>query len=190
MIGVIDETVPTVAVGSVYVVVGVVLLADVETARSELAQVIGDRKRPFHWMAEGPQRRDAMAERLEALGALARGFAKPCGRRGQDRARYSIMPTAIEWAAEQGATELIIEQRAQAQDGRDRQVVAAALGSLDRPTLPVSWRTKAEPLLWAADAAAGCAHNHIIGVPADSQHQRLWDATDLDIEYVLARRFT
>lgn len=184
MIAVIDETVPTVPQGSVYVVVGVVLLTDADTARPELAKVIGDRKRAFHWTTDGPQRRNDMADQLEALGALARGFAKPCGRRGQERARYSIMPIAIGWAVTQGAAEIIIESRDSVQDGRDRQVVAAALESLGVPELPVSWRTKAEPLLWAADAVAGCAHNHLIGLATDEEHKRMWEITELDIEYV------
>lgn len=86
--------------------------------------------------------------------------------------------------ARDGVDHLIIESRRPRDDGRDRSVLldtrrtSAAAFSYD-------WRTKAEPLLWYADALDGVAREQLtLGVSED--FRSLQNAHILnDIRYVV-----
>lgn len=164
MIAVIDETTPEVDGAILYTVVSAVLIADAVEARKVLAEVVPGRVRPFHWNEEGPVARRAMVDCLDAIGVVARAHVVQCGRRGQERARRVGMEATVSVLLEEGCSDLLIESRDEAGDGRDRAAILDLLRRENRPgELNYSWVTKTESLVWVADAIGGAVREHLTG---------------------------
>lgn len=88
------------------------------------------------------------------------------GRRGQTLARQSMLGRLASDAAAEGVGHLIIESSDAATIGRDQRVLLDS--SRERGGVPFAydWRSKAEPLLWIADAIAGAVGEYVVGKDA------------------------
>lgn len=165
LIGVIDETTPADRHGLYYVVsCGVIVTDAVTDARQALRSTIGQRQRLFHWHTEGIEARRRMLACIGDLGVVAQaGVHYPTGRRGQERARRIILSDLIVELIYEGVGHVLIETRSAAQDGRDRATILDTFAKLGRPhAFTYEWRTKAEPLLWIADAINGAIKEHLL----------------------------
>lgn len=184
MIAVVDETTPELAGAVLYTVVSAVLIADEVTAMDALASVLpAGRKRPFHWNQEGPQAREAMRNCIETVGVVGRAVVVQCGRRTQERARAVALADTVQHLLGEGCSEMLIESRSNAGDGRDRAVILDQLRLQETPgRLAYDWRPKQEPLIWIADAVGGAVREHLLGTEA-ARFEPIREATDLTIEY-------
>jgi hypothetical protein len=176
MLALIDETSAELSDGMFYVVATTVLLESADVVRPLLAEVVGERSRPFHWAKEGTQTRDRMLETLCAIGALAVPWVHhPTARKGQERARQGLLAEAVVELVSEGVNELILESRDgvgySSLDAKDAQTLRNTVRSLDvsADLLAWSWAAKSEPLLWAVDAVCGATREFLLGDP------RAWD---------------
>ncbi|MEI6623891.1 MAG: hypothetical protein WCP28_18520 [Actinomycetes bacterium] len=186
MIAVIDETVITSATGLLYVVVAAVVIPSEQSARQVLAATTASRQRGFHWVREGPDRRNDMCEAAESLGATAIGFQQGCGRRSQDHARAQLLVPTLLWAEREGVRTTYIESRGRRLDIADRRVVKkmrAAGTTVDR----VEWVTKKEPLVWLADALCGAYRDSCAEGPVDPHAIKMIEIAQLNVEYIPKR---
>jgi len=159
----IDETTPDGAGGVYYVVAAAMFISDPEDARNTLAGVVGKRKRPFHWHLGGSTVRTAMVKCLEDLGAVAHVCIHyPTGRRKQEAARSLALTELLPLLIHDGVEELLIEQRGELEDARDRRTVVGVLKDLDHRGLVYDWRDKGEPLIWPADAVCGAVREWVL----------------------------
>lgn len=188
MIAIVDETTPEIGGGILYAVVSAVLVASEVEARAELTAVLGpSRRRPFRWSQEGPRAREAMVACMASIGVVGRAVVVQCGRRGQERARAIALADTVRHVLSEGCSELLIESRSQAEDGRDRSVVLDTLATVQPSReLRYGWHGKDEPLLWFADAAAGAVREHLQGEDA-GWFGAIRGATDLTIDYRSSR---
>ncbi len=163
----IDESVPEIRGGIAYVVAAALVIAPVDDAREALRKVIAgpDRKRPFHWHAEGSEAKARMVDCLADLGAVAHiAVHHPTGRKKTEAARQQCLHAIVPLAVRDGAEELIIESRDKISDRRDRKVVLDLLRELAAPgAISYSHAPKTEPLLWPADAVCGAVRAFLIG---------------------------
>ena len=172
VIALMDETFPG-GPGGIYYVVSVAVLLDVDDVIDKVTAVVPDgRKRPFHWVNEGPRAREAMLELL-CTGAVAGHVVVhyPTGRKSQEEARGLAVRELVPLAVIEGATELIIESRSEREDARDRQNMVEIVRDLDT-SLVYRWEPKAEPLLWVADAICGVMKEYLLGEDTTS-YERL-----------------
>lgn len=183
MIAVIDETTPEVDGAILYTVVSAVVIADVAEARLALANVLPDRKRPFHWNQEGPTARAAMVDCLEDIGVVGRAHVVQCGRRSQERARRVSMDATIGALLFDGCSEVLIETRDEASDGRDRAAILDLLRRAGRSgELRYDWVDKSEPLVWIADAIGGAVREHLTGAEPE-WYEPMTAAASVTIEW-------
>lgn len=184
MIAVLDETYPEFRKGTAYVVGAAVLTAEEDLARSEAKQVVAAplRLRPFHWHQEGPRARDRMMSCLESVGAVAHVCVHyPTGRSRLEAARAAGLKTLIPRLIEDGTSRLVIEARGLMEDARDRAVILDTFNELQSPgAFAYDWETKAEPLVWLADAVCGAVREHLIDPDAAPHFDRLQNAGVID----------
>lgn len=162
MIAVVDEAAPADR-GGIYYVVSAAVLLDASATRLGLRSVLPEgRKRPFHWVDEGPAARTRMLDLLESHGLVAHVVVHyPTGRRRQEQARQSALEELVPLVIADGAKELIIESRATHEDTRDRGVLVEIVRQSGAP-LSYRWEDKREPLLWLADAVCGVVKEYLL----------------------------
>lgn len=146
---------------------------DAEALRHALRSVAPNTKNPFHWRHEAEPRRLAMlgvlsAARLVDVTVVATSPVQP---RRQERARGTCV-RQLGWELNRlGVTRLVLESRG-SQDVADRRVLS---GLQQAGWLPRSFvfthGSKAEPLLWMADAVAGAVAHDLS--TAGAQHTDL-----------------
>jgi len=166
VIALVDEVAPEDKSGIYYVVTAAVLLLEEADARGVLSELLpAGRQRPFHWHTEGRTTREAMMGCIDRLGVVAHVCVHyPTGRRRQEAARTAAFEELLPVLIGDGVDHLVIESRAMAQDGRDKQAILEILRRAESPSaLTYEWRGKAEPLLWIADAIAGSVRDHLLG---------------------------
>ena len=96
---------------------------------------------------------------------VGRAVVVMCGRKGQERARGVALHDNLGFLRAEGCTQLIIESRSAAENGRDQKVILDHLRTVDVGSRPVySWSTKSERLLWIADALGGAVREHLLGL--------------------------
>lgn len=163
MIAVMDESCPADPRGIYYIVTAAIIL-DYEQVTCQLAAVLPSRRRrPFHWVNEGPQARGRMMDLLVGSGLVAHVVVHyPTGRRSQERARNAAITELVPVIIAEGAEELVIESRAAREDGRDRQAVIEALHQAGAK-LRYRWDDKTTPVLWIADAICGVVKEYLLG---------------------------
>jgi len=166
VIALIDEVAPEDKGGIYYVVTAAVLLGEEADAHGVLSELLPPgRRRAFHWCTEGRTTREAMIGCIDRLGVVAHVCVHyPTGRRRQEAARAAAFDELLPVLIGEGVDHLIIESRAVAQDGRDKQAILEILRRNKTPSaLTYEWRGKGEPLLWIADAIAGSVRDHLMG---------------------------
>lgn len=164
MLGVVDESTPAYGTGSFVYALGLVVLPSGQqlTIGDELRQRL-NRRNPFHWEREGPLARrhyvDVMS-RFPIRMALAAQVTAPSD---MSRVRALLMrEQLLPVACELGVQELVIESRSAAENNRDTLTVrnwAREHGV----RLRHSFGTKADPLTWLADGAAGLFSDSLLG---------------------------
>jgi hypothetical protein len=88
----------------------------------------------------------------------------PTGRKKQEEARARGLVDLIPRLISDGIDELMIESRGDLHDDRDRRVIVGTLQDLGEPrAFAYRWRTKAEELLWPADAVCGAVRDYLLG---------------------------
>jgi hypothetical protein len=163
LVGVLDESAHQAAAG-VYYVVGVAVVLNATDVTGKVRSLIEHRTNPIHWMREGPAMRSRIVELLGevVVGATIRWSS--VGRRGQLSLRSDLLGSVARWAAAEGVDHLVIESADDAINMRDRQTLGRLLrDNVDMRSFHYDHRSKAEPLLWLADALAGAVGDHLIG---------------------------
>ena len=164
LVAVIDESSPGNTAGGITYVVAIAALFEPTRAADELSQLFTtDRRRPFHWEREGTVARTRIIEIAADLGVVATAHYSHVGRRGQTRARQSMLIRMASDAAAEGVEHLIIEASDAATIGRDQRVLLDSFRERGGVPFVYDWRSKAEPLLWIADAIAGAVGEYVVG---------------------------
>lgn len=179
MNAVLDETFPQGPKGVFYVVASAVLIADEDTSKKLLRDVVQqpNRTRPFHWNQEGPLARNKMMECLIDLGVVAHiCIHYPTGRKRLDVARSRGITEIIPHLLKDGVTELRIESRGSREDARDKATILDTLNNLCYTgSLTYGWYRKEEPLLWLADALCGATREFLLSTKYADYFSELQD---------------
>ncbi|MCP3881294.1 MAG: hypothetical protein GY701_23320 [Sulfitobacter sp.] len=163
MVAVVDETSPDMGAGLYYAVSTAVLLdpQQVRVAVDQLFADVPDRRRRFHWSQEGLAAKTRIVEVMETTGVVAHCRYQSVGRRGTKSARRALVPAIADAAYGEGATHLIIEAGDRHTNLRDRDALLDHYRGRGGVPFHYDWRTKAEPLLWLADAISGAVKDHL-----------------------------
>ena len=161
VVAVMDESIPQAGPGVYYVLTRVQIPEPAAVAR-ELGRVIGKRCRPFHFAEEGPEAIARMVDLIESAGLLATSLWSSVGRRGQVEARKRLLHEHARRSADDRVDHLIIEGGDSATNQRDRSVLLDAFRNDGGVPFRYDWRSKAEPLLWIADAVSGIVAAHLL----------------------------
>ncbi len=144
------------------------------------------RSRPFHWRKQGPTARQAIVDLLSELRPSARLLVRSTHRRGQVEARAALLETLV-LDLIGSIDEPVIESRTAAEDERDRDVRLDTFRTLDldgSPPFVYRWADKAERLIWAADAIAGIAREHLIEASDPDQDATSTNRSTLEQPYL------
>lgn len=166
VIAVVDESSPVAGAG-VYYILSAVVIPEPATVIGALEQVVGARRRPFHFSEEGPEAIERMVGVFEDAGLVATSLWSSVGRRGQVAARRKLLHEHVRLCADQSVGHLIVEGGDDAGNERDRSVILDAFQADGGVPFRYDWRSKAEPLVWIADAASGIAAAHLLGRRAE-----------------------
>lgn len=167
LVAVIDESSPANAAGGVTYVVAVAALFAPMRAQSQLGGLFNaDRRRAFHWEREGSVARTRIIEIASEVGVVASAHYSHVGRRGQVQARRSMLARMAVDIANDDVDHLLIEASDAATIGRDRRVLLDTFREVGGVPFAYDWRSKAEPLLWIADAIAGAVGEYVVGKDA------------------------
>ncbi len=94
------------------------------------------------------------------------------------------MRACLEELLDNGCSAAIIETRTSRQDATDRGVILDLLRErLAAINFSYRWGTKAEPLLWIADAIGGAVREHLIGEQV-GWYDKVAAATGLEVRYI------
>ncbi|HZT66112.1 MAG TPA: hypothetical protein VFA11_10025 [Acidimicrobiales bacterium] len=149
-----------------YVVTAVVVTEDPDRCRDAIRSVLLPRQRRFHWRDESEAQRKAMLDALAALELPVYGYVRrPVPRRRQERARALCLNRMLwDLGQELAGAELVLETRQDRNDRKDRQtIIRAQKAGIAPPDLRYRFEHPGgEPLLWAADAAAGAVAGHLV----------------------------
>ncbi len=164
LVAVIDESSPANTAGGITYVIAVAALFEPTRAMAELGRLFtADRRRAFHWEREGSVARTRIIEIASEVGVVASAHYAHVGRRGQAQARGSMLARMAVDIAADGVDQLIIEASDAATIGRDRRVLLDSFRGAGGVPFTYDWRSKAEPLLWIADAIAGAVGEYVVG---------------------------
>lgn len=167
-----DESVRFLASPQAYVMAAAVM--DVSVI-AEVRQAIGDltlKGTPFHWHNESRQRRQLAVETLAALPALHLVVAgTPMTQPKQDRARNTCLDVLYPLLDAADITEFVMDTRGRKADGRDLLALRHSRSKrLVTGALRLNFADTAdEPLLIAADIAAGTVGEALEGNPVYAQ---------------------
>lgn len=145
-----------------YLMAAVILdVADIEDTRALIRSVRRHRRAAFHWHDERPETRHQMLALVAASSPLQLVVVtKPVAERRQERARATCTGSLLAQlqAFDPPVDDVVFESRTATLDQRDPQRIEGlrVQGRAD-PELRYSFDTKAQPLLWLADAVAGAA---------------------------------
>lgn len=163
LVAVVDESAHRAGSG-LYYVVGAAVVLSPSAVTDDLKALVSTRTNPIHWSREGPAMREAVIEILCTSAVAAVAHWSSTGRRGQLGVRADLLARIVTWAHHEGVDHLVIESSDETINRRDRQTLARhPLGIEGVLGLRYDHRSKAEPLLWLADAVAGCVGDHLMG---------------------------
>ena len=176
----VDESSPPAGPGIYYVVTTAVILEP--TAAADIVRaVVGERERPFHWRSEGPQARTRMIDVVTKTDLLSISNWRSVAPRRQSAARSDLLAHLSRQAASDGVTHLIIESGDRSTNRRDQATLLDTFRDTGGAPFHYDWRSKAEPLLWVADAISGAVADYLIGRSSD-HYQQLIDAGLLEVD--------
>ena len=160
-VAVVDESARRAGAGIYYVICAVAILEPADTARLAL-EVVGERKRPFHFAKEGVQAIERMLSFIEATELLATVLWRSVARRDQVAARRDLLTELALRCAHDGIDHLIIESGDWTTNRRDQRVLLDAFSEVGPVPFRYDWRSKREPLLWVADAISGISSEFLL----------------------------
>ena len=178
LVAVIDESAPIAGSGVFYILTTAVLI-DPAHATAAVASVLGQRQNPFHWSREGVTARQRMVDTIGDLGTVGAARWRPVARTGQVSARRALLTSHLLAMSAEGASHLIIESGDAATNLRDAKTILDTFKPTGGVPFHYDWRSKAEPLLWIADAISGAASDYLA-----NRNDRWWrqlDAHGLDL---------
>lgn len=103
-----------------------------------------------------------MATLLEDIELVASVLWRPVARRGQVAARRDLLAAHARRLAHDGVTHVIIESGDETSDQRDPETLLDTFATEGGVPFRYDWRSKAEPLLWIADAICGITTEHLL----------------------------
>lgn len=123
--------------------------------------------------------RMAMLDLIETHGIVAHVCLRATARRRQVETRGELLSGIARLLVDEGVDHLVIESQGPREDGRDRAILLDAFRDSGGIPFTYDWRTKAEPLLWVADAIGGACREHLIGQRSEA-YERLLSMGALD----------
>ena len=162
LIAAVDEATAEVGGGVHYLIAAAVVL-DHRPVTADLVALVALRQRGFHWHREGTTKRSSMLDLIEAHGVVAHVRVRATARRRQVATRAHLLAEVSWLLVADGVEHLVIESQGAREDGRDRASLLDAFNRSGGVPFTYDWRTKAEPLLWVADAIGGACREHLIG---------------------------
>ena len=180
LVAAIDESARMAGAGLYYVICSVAIF-DPENAAHLLRQVVGERKRPFHFVEEGPAAIERMLSVIEETELLATSLWRPVGPKGQMTARRDLLRELALRCARDGIDHLIIESGDRTTNRRDQKVLLDAFRETGLAPFRYDWRSKREPLLWVADAISGITSEYLLG-RREPYHLRLHESGLIAVE--------
>ena len=181
VIAVMDESAHEAGAG-IYYNLTVVRIPETAAVLPDLNRVIGDRRRPFHFSEEGPEAIERMMDLIESAGLVGTSLWSSVGRTRQVAARRHLLREHALRCAADGVDHLSIEGGGDASNQRDRSVILDAFQGDGGVPFRYDWRSKADPVLWIADAVAGSVAAHLLGERAE-HYDRLSAGGLIVVEY-------
>jgi hypothetical protein len=164
---IIDESGDDLGGSHRYVIGAGVLVAnddDLVDIRKQVIELLGSprRRRPFHWVTEGPVMRAAAIELIGQLPIEAHAIVGAADSQHHlEHTRERCLRELFRAVEGQEIDRLMIESRERSvavvgQNRRDFETLIEARHAQElRPTVRYQWVLKEEPLVWLADAVAG-----------------------------------
>lgn len=185
-VAVMDESAPAAGSG-VYYILSAVVICDPAIVAGAVRKVVGERRRPFHYAKEGQETVERMLSLIEDEALMATCLWCSAGRRGQIAAREVLLRDHAQRCEEVGVDHLVIESGDDTTNLRDQAALLDTFREDSEVPFRYDWRSKAEPLLWIADAASGIAAGHLLGRRTD-YYQRLEAAGLIEVVNVDMRQ--
>jgi hypothetical protein len=140
-------------------------LADVRDATLAARRQSG---RPFHWHSERNAARAEMVEHVASLSGteIIVAVCRPVASHRHERARAVCLVTLLDavQALDPPVSCIVLERRTEMLDKRDAaRIEGLVAGRRLTKELTYSFASKAEPLLWLADAVAGAVSAELRG---------------------------
>lgn len=135
-------------------------IADIELALTTAVYTTG-RKRPFHWLHEGVEKRTAVIDIACEYGMAMHVRYRWCGRKGQSPARRDLLAITSDLLTNEGVTHLAIEHGDRSTNARDHRTLLDHHQPRGGVPFEYDWRSKAQPLMWLGDAVAGAVGEHL-----------------------------
>lgn len=107
--------------------------------------------------------RTSILDLIEEHGVVAHVRVRATARRRQVATRAQLLAEVSQLLVSDGVGHLVIESQGPREDSRDRASLLDAFNQSGGVPFTYDWRTKAEPLLWIADAVGGACREHLIG---------------------------
>lgn len=123
-----------------------------------------------------------MVDLIEGAGLRATCLWSSAGRRGQVAARKRLLHEHVRRCATGGVHHVSIEGGDNTSNQRDRSVILDAFRDEGGVPFRYDWRSKAEPLLWIADAVSGIVAAHLLGGRAE-HYERLSNGGLIEVHY-------
>ena len=128
-----------------------------DAIRTELRRLVVSPTKRLHWNAEAASTRHGVSAAISDLGLDHLAVIAPATAKKQERARRKCLERLLHELGQREVTRVWLESRQHHLDARDRDMVAALVGSGGiRRTLTVDFaRPLDEAMLWIPDAVAG-----------------------------------
>lgn len=162
LIAAVDEAAAE-AAGGIHHLIAAAVVLEHGRIRHDLLDMVAARQRGFHWHREGPAMRSSILDLIETHGVVAHVLARATARRRQVETRSHLLAEISRLLVDDGVDHLVIESQGAREDGRDRASLLDTFNRSGGVPFTYDWRTKAEPLLWIADAVGGACREHLIG---------------------------
>lgn len=162
IVAAVDEAAAEVGGGVHYLIAAAVVLEH-GPITSDLVDMVATRQRGFHWHREGPTMRTSILDLIEEHGVVTHVRVRATARRRQVATRAQLLAKVSRLLVSDGVGHVVIESQGAREDGRDRASLLDTFRESGGVPFSYDWRTKAEPLLWVADAVGGACREHLIG---------------------------
>lgn len=152
--------------------------------RDRLRSLLDATQPKLHWGTESPQRRTQIIQTVSGFDmSSVVVIGAPMDRRKQERARAVCMESLTMHLAEQGVTQIYLEERESNLNARDQRLIDSIRGKKLIPTslrIDIA-RPSVEPMLWLPDIMAGAVGQERVHQMSDYIDPLRSMLTELDI---------